>query len=641
MLDLAKLATLTKALVFVALAAAVTILLQSDRLNDQYHSLGSEKFGSPKLLYLFPGSKTVALEPLGSWTREHPGVGDLSVCASFAPLRNDSRALPLLDLWLQDVSSGIETYMEERASDQDVISEWSVLDKHFGHALRRIWETHGTPIFSFWIKQVNVLVAKREGWQYWWDADNQQGTKLSFEEHGFGEWLGKQSMDHRRLSKMERYHEYYDKLGREEDDQFLADASMLCALAQLQMEEQYLTTWQDRNQWMQKPEAMQRLSDAERFMVNIGNNVNKVKYDDIIHAFVWSHLRFMKRKEEDLGPVLSYLGSLCKILPTNEAYMACGHGIGHGINFFSSIEDLPSSAAFNLTQLEAFNFGSVTSMFHEEGRLYEEANAEERNQLAFALLLFGCNHFAPSMSMLPEDLVYVDYASSSCQTGFYHQLFTKATFNVVMAFDSTSEDKVLSSEINSYWNEHLLETCTSMADAYLEALWNHYKNGTKSKLEASLRTTATACFYNRAYFQMEYNDHIIEAYSFVNNHAVSCSKIGRRKCEELCKNEKGLGLHEIKGHNYPFAAMKCMNACLQLATDNVQPLCWSGVGANLAVLAKDCTMFAVRHHEKVTQEAMPGEEPEKIHLEFMSGIPSSTIFLSLSSLSLSLTLKHH
>ena len=50
------------------------------------------------------------------------------------------------------------------------------------------------------------------------------------------------------------------------------------------------------------------------------------------------------RQRADFGRVAQLLGRLCKLLPTNVAYMACGHGIGHGINHFAAVESLSFSA---------------------------------------------------------------------------------------------------------------------------------------------------------------------------------------------------------------------------------------------------------------------------------------------------------
>ena len=511
------------------LAAAILFVVnrlayREDSQQWYYYHLRRSTFRKPEVLYQVlpraPGSYFVKSDN-----------SSLDLCHSFSSLRNDPRVVALAEEWRESFGVLFEKILEDGPTVSFSMDERS-FETYFGDHLRALWQRHGTPVFSFWIKHFNLQILL--------DNEKQKSRRniLSVEEHALGFWIGKQVLDKRINSRIEKYPQYKQS---NEGGRFLADASMVCAFSELLTEKLY---------------------HENQFYVT---QYDKTSYDDIMHAFVWSHLSLIEQRPH-FGKVLAYLSRLCKVISLNYSYMACWHGVGHGVNIYSRAEDIPATVP-TLSELEDSSLSTLSA----GTTVYESKSwQEDRDKEIVALAMLGCEHITSSMSTSSEDEVSKDYAASSCYTGFYHQLFL--TSRRVMMVDKVS------------WKDKMMTFCTSIADLYLEALWKHYKMGEASKLEGTLRSAVAACFYSRAFFTSEHGESASQSnYLHVSKAAASCSKLGKGKCQALCEENK-----KSRDHKYTRAAKQCTKACIQLANDNVQPLCWHGVGTMLKGLASHC-----------------------------------------------------
>ena len=638
------------------------------------------------------------------------GIGDARACEPFYHLENDSRVLFLAQEWERLVGPRVELILrgEELQRSTQTVSLPSVVEASVGGLLRMLWGRHGTPVFAFWLRHFHVQF-ERSVWEAW-DLEENQPRELLFEEHGLGMWIAQQIVDGNIAPKMDGF---TDPQETDSGIGLLRDVSLLCAHSVHYMREQNASLYA-KSKWTR---------EEDTFKLAIGSTA-MAKYDDVIHATVWGRLQFMKDKSV-FEEVLLYLGRLCSLAPLNGAYMACGHGIGHGIKHFSGNEGIPTEAstfkALEVNSIDsalkevAARFAKGEAVLGEElslttdggvkkkvekrgdewrgnprekdmvalhftsrfgnGTVYETSKdgdgntpltfrigvdpqvkgleigvrtmklgevstltlspeyasrgtespdalpplrenlqyevellwwegsesldtAREKNSLSFDLLMLACESLASSMSVSGDgDAILEDYASSSCQTGFYHEMHgtvvQAVAKNIGLANSSNVEiehaDKTFEFHVNAYWNENLLNKCDSIAHTYLEALWEAFRRRNPVTLQHALRRSAQSCYYNRGYFQISYENHILEAYTFVSDSVRRCWKLGFEKCNDICDKED-LGrnaIKKMKGHNYPFARDACVKACKRLAVEHVQPLCWHGIGSNLGVLAKD------------------------------------------------------
>ena len=140
---------------------------------------------------------------------------------------------------------------------------------------------------------------------------------------------------------------------------FLRDVSLLCAHSVHYMREQNASLYA-KSKWTR---------EEDTFKLAIGSTA-MAKYDDVIHATVWGRLQFMKDKSV-FEEVLLYLGRLCSLAPVNGAYMACGHGIGHGIKHFSGNEGIPTEAS----TFKALEVNSIDSALKEVAARFAKGEA--------------------------------------------------------------------------------------------------------------------------------------------------------------------------------------------------------------------------------------------------------------------------
>ena len=238
--------------------------------------------------------------------------------------------------------------------------------------------------------------------------------------------------------------------------------------------------------------------------------------------------------------------------------------------------------------------------------------AKERNALSFDLLMFACEHSAYAMGISEEDEILFDYAASSCYTGFYHQLNSRVLAELGRELHDQAQGsgfhekqyRDLGESIafiaSKRWNDKLLAECNFSSNIYLEALWSKYKHGKEIKLLNVFRRAAAACYFNKGYFQFAYDNHISEAYRVLNELLSSCTSVGKDRCNRMCENDK--------------FQLDCVEECKQLALDNVQPLCWHGVGSMLGSLYYHCFNFE-QNRRSSDIEKLPPEESKRLGAE--------------------------
>ncbi|UPQ97395.1 FKBP-type peptidyl-prolyl cis-trans isomerase [Chloropicon primus] len=665
--------------------------------------------------------------------------GNLRPCEFFFSLLEDRRVRQLATEWERLAPPHVEAVLkQEDLGEKFIVADREVIERHLGDLLRTLWSTYGTPIFAFWLKYFHLQISG-ETWGAW-DLKSKATTSLSFEEHALGMWIAKQVFDRRVESQMDAYAPLVD--GRELRADNIEDVAMLCGYSALLQKEQNASLHGEKR-WEDAP---------EKFKLAIGTP-DTTKYDDVIHAVVWSQLRYLQDKPK-FEEVLLYLGNLCSYAPFNQGYMACGHGIGHGIFYFSGNSGLPRGGSefraleaeslesslkhvavrfmdglsegmktsltpdggvkkeminegerfngkpretdevlvhytaqlgdgtvyqtsrvgaedrphpirldghetikglaiaistMNLKEFSKFTF-SPEYAYGEQGSpdglvppntpiVYEiellhwnaaaddgyevkETAEDRRNALSFDLTMLACERVASTMSIESGDAVLDDYASSSCYTGFYHEMhrtLINTLSRKVYSQDDTERvamqraNKTFNYKVNSEWNDRVLKKCDSIGGTYLEALWGAFRHGKRAKLHHALRRAAGACYYNRGYFQLSYEDHMLDAYKFVSDSVTKCSDLGKEKCKRICEQED-LGKNDIKrvqGHNYPFTWEKCVSTCTRLAEEHVQPLCWHGIGSNLGILSKDCIELVGKSYKNSNKPPNPAEEEER------------------------------
>ena len=321
---------------FVAFLVALTVLLQYHGANHQGEWVlgGGRTFRKPAPTLL----KLELDAPADLRGSEGRASGDRALCDAFESLQRDERVFHLAEDWRKFMPAHIQSILrDELLPNLKQVADREVIERHLGDLLRMLWQTHGTPIFSFWLRFFHLEIDRDSDPR--WKSVDPELRSLSFEEHALGMWMGKQVSEGRVESKIGNF----QTGGSTEGGDFLADASMLCAYS-YQHSEELNETDHGNTKWTDAPNALR---------IAIGNP-EIAKYDDVIHAVVWSHLQFIKSRR-DFDKVLVLVGRLCSYLPYNVAYMACGHGIGHGIKKYSGNDGIPLiESVFNPLEVDSF-----------------------------------------------------------------------------------------------------------------------------------------------------------------------------------------------------------------------------------------------------------------------------------------------
>ena len=190
----------------------------------------------------------------GTYSRAYD-ISDLTgLCESYKPLRYGPEVADLRAMWkarapliVQNYRKQIDDFSLDPLADArnhvPTIMERDpvVLETYFGDLWREMWELHGPAAFGYWLRYVEepripkqqAVIDMRNG-TVWDVAPDFPG--LGLEVHTVGTWMGRQMAE--------------GNIGVSGDeDTFMQDLEMVCALSELQAisltETAYKSIWQD------------------------------------------------------------------------------------------------------------------------------------------------------------------------------------------------------------------------------------------------------------------------------------------------------------------------------------------------------------------------------------------------------------